>query len=701
MKSSKPPYIKSSSIADCGPSCLRSIIAWMTNADAAREVASYGFSARGTSLGEMVKVLREHRLDAEAVSATSSSLLRMKRPAIVILDNKHYVILYEFANGFVRLLDPSDGYIKISEKEFSQRYSGSAILVRAPSSSVERPQGNTSSDQLTLRSVFGLFDNLFPPAAQIFGLMTIGQMMLLASPLILKMVIDRVLPSGDFELLWYLSALLGALTIFGVFITLIRQRSQLNLSTEAALKITDSAVAKLLSLPLDWFDRRSVGDILSRVQSVGPIQQLITQNLAQTVLDTTFIILVLLLMIWLSPMLAIISIIALSLMIMFRIIFVKFERREEETAIVLRAHEQSLLIESVQGIPTIKASNAEIVRHSVWRETLEKSASANVKVSRIRFWNEAFQGLISGLENVVVIVLATISILRGELTIGVLFAYLAYKAQFISKGVAISGQIAALKMLGLHLERLSEITSVKSVPLSGFERSRSIAFSDLVLKDISFSYGRGHEPVFERLNFSISKGDWIIITGPTGLGKTTLLKVCLGLLEATDGAIVVDGRSATSDDLRLLRECASFVLQGDYVFSGKIGDVICGFEPKRDLDRMRTAAESAVLLDEIERMPMKFDTEVGEGGSLLSGGQRQRLQIARALYREPELLLLDEASSHLDPETEQNLFANLRKLPISVLAIAHRMETISFFGKRYQMTKSGLVERALKGKPRS
>jgi len=329
----------------------------------------------------------------------------------------------------------------------------------------------------------------------------------------------------------------------------------------------------------------------------------------------------------------------------------------------------------VRAIQTIKIFNREADRESLWLIKQAAVVNADIRLGRARIQFAAMNHAIFGAESIVTVYLAAMLALDNIMTIGMIFAFMSYKANFTSKAAHLIEMAIEFRLLDLHLERISDIAMN---PLErGHDRSldyvRPIQ-GEIELKDVCFRYAESERFVLEKINFKVEKGKFITIMGPSGGGKTTLLKIMLGLLEPTSGQVLIDGIPLQTIGVRAYREQVAAVMQDDTLLSGSIADNICFFDSEFNHERMVMCAEMADIHDEIMAMPMAYNSLIGDMGSSLSGGQKQRVLLARALYKNPKILFLDEGTAHLDVEREKHINARLRRLSITRVSVAHRPE---------------------------
>ena len=351
--------------------------------------------------------------------------------------------------------------------------------------------------------------------------------------------------------------------------------------------------------------------------------------------------------------------------------------REEETIHAL-AKEQTNFIETARAIQSIKLFGREIDRESLWQTRFADTVNRKADLTRMQASLRIANDLIQGASNILVIYLGARLCIAGEMTIGMLFAFMSYRQQFIDKTTSLIETSIKYRMLDLHLGRIADIALADRE--AGLDHEPMVCHSvngRVELRDISFRYADTETEVVSRVNLSVEPGEFVAITGPSGGGKTTLLKIMLGLLRPGNGQVLVDDLPLDRVGVGVFRAQVGVVMQEDHLLTGSIAENITLFDPQIDVAWLRQCAAIAGIDAEIMAMPMNYNTLVGDLGTGLSGGQRQRLLLARALYRRPRILFMDEGTSHLDLAKEREVNAALRELQITRVIIAHRPETIA------------------------
>jgi ATP-binding cassette subfamily B protein RaxB len=435
---------------------------------------------------------------------------------------------------------------------------------------------------------------------------------------------------------------------------------------------------------MDYFAKRHMGDVVSRFGSLATIRELLTTGLVAVVIDGLMALITLVVMFFYDIKLTFIVIGVVVLYALLRFALYRPLRLLTEESIVTSAKENSHFMESVRAIQTIKLFERESDRQNQWQNKLADSMNKDIQISR---WNIGFNTankLLFGIENIIVIYFAAIAVTESLLSVGMLYAFINYKTRFITSMDNLIGKWIEFRMLELHFARLADIVFTKTDSLMG--QSQDIqSFSDsqnpdqhisgkLEGRNLAFAYSEIDAPVFEKLNFTIEAGETVAIIGPSGGGKSTLLKCMMGLMTPTDGSLLVDDKPV--QQINRYRSQIAGVLQDDQLLSGSIAENIACFSSTMDIERVVLCAHLACIHDEVMQMAMQYNTLVGDMGNSLSGGQKQRIVMARALYRQPKILFMDEATSHLDTKNEAAINQHIKELAVTRIIVAHRPETI-------------------------
>jgi ATP-binding cassette, subfamily B, bacterial CvaB/MchF/RaxB len=426
-----------------------------------------------------------------------------------------------------------------------------------------------------------------------------------------------------------------------------------------SFQVVGNLVHHLMRLPAEFFEKRHIGDIMSRLGSVQPIQDAITRGVVASIIDGLMAIVAAAILFFYSAVLAFVVLASVLLFLSFMLLLYPTYRARLEEEILAKAKESTLLMETVRAATTIKLQGREAERESHWRNRYAEVINAGVPVGKFQITQNFLQQAITGLQTVIVTYLAARMILRGEgFSIGMLFAFLSFRQTFTDRALGLIIQTVQFRLLGLHLERLSDI--VTAIPDVRADNVPALEMRGAVLlSGISFRYSAADPFILEQINLEIAPGDFVAIAGPSGSGKTTLLKLLLGLHQPVSGSIWLDGHRATPGLWRAWRAHVGVVMQDDKLLSGTLADNIAFFDPDLQMARVVAAAKAARVHDDIMRSPMQYLSLVGDMGTILSAGQRQRVLLARALYRQPRLIVFDEGTANLDEETEEMIWDRL------------------------------------------
>ncbi len=690
------PLVLQTEASECGLACLAMVAShWRHRIDLTHLRRRFPISLKGATLQVVVHMARALGLHSRTLRLELAQLDKLKTPCVLHWDMTHFVVLKEVRKGSIVIHDPAVGVRRVAMGEVSKHFTGIALELSPgpgfqPQSEVQR---------FSLRSLVGHVTGLKRGLAQLLLVGVALQVCALVAPFYLQWLVDEALVADDRDLITVLGIGFLLLVVMQTVIGAVRSWMTTVLSTNMNFQWFGNAFAHLMRLPLSFFEKRHLGDIVSRFGSIQAIQHLLTTQFVEAVIDGLLVSGTAIVMLAYSPRLTLVSAIAVIIYALLRWSLFHRLRTATSEQIILAAKQQSYFMESARGAQSIRLFDRAEERRSSWMNLLADQFNADVRIARLTISHQTANALLFNAERIIVIWMAALAVLDHRFSVGMLFAFLSYKDQFSQRISALIDKLFDFRMLRLHGERVADIV------LAEPEEDRYEPTGDgreldasIELREVSFRYADGEPWVLQGLNLSIPAGQCIAITGASGCGKTTLVKLLLGLLEPTEGEIRIGGMPLRRVGLANYRRLIGTVMQDDHLFAGTIADNISFFDSSASREHVEDCARMAAIDGEIAAMPMGYNTLVGDIGTGLSGGQKQRILLARALYKKPRLLCLDEATSHLDMANEQLVNAAIRRIELTRILVAHRPETIAT-AQRVVVLERGQIARDLEQAP--
>ncbi len=664
------PVIQAAEGAECGLACMAMIARFHGHdVDLNGLRQRFSISMSGATLRSLMDLADGLGFAPRALKVELDALSKVRLPAVLHWDLNHFVVLKSVTKGKAVIHDPALGVRTYSTAELSKHFTG-VVLEVTPSGYFKTIKARAP---VHLNSLWSRMVGFWPAFFQIIALSVVLQIAAFAMPFQMQLVVDEAIGRSDRDLLTVLALGFGALVIVQAGIEALRAWTLQIFGQMLTFQMVGNLFRHLIRLPSDWFEKRHVGDIMSRIGSTSAIQDVLTRGVVAALIDGVMAVVAIIILLLYSPLLTavVVGAVAINLALAFAI-FPALKARTEEQ-IIESAREQSHIMESVRAATTIKIMGREAERESAWRNLYANAINAAVSVGKFQISLTFVQALITGLQTVLVIYLGARTILAGEgFSVGMLIAFLSFRQTFTDRANALINQAIQFRFLNLHLDRLADIVTAQPEIPTDHVAPQIQTRGGMTLKGVGFRYGAADRSILNDLDMKVEPGEFLAITGPSGGGKTTLLKLMLGLQTPTVGSIDLDDQPANPALWRSWRENVGVVAQDDRLLSGTIADNIAFFDPDLDMVRVQQAAFAAQVHDDIGRMPMQYLSLVGDMGSALSGGQKQRILLARALYRRPSILVLDEGTANLDVQTEEVIADLIAQLPITRIVIAHR-----------------------------
>jgi ATP-binding cassette subfamily B protein len=679
---------------DCGAASLAMICRYHgRKVSIARIRDSVHTAIDGTSLLGIARGAESLGLAVRTAKVSNSRLDAMPLPAIVHWENNHWLVVYDVDAERVRISDPARGSRRLKRSEFESKWSGYAALFAHTDAFEDAPE--ESSRVGWLLGFVRPYRRVLLTALSL-ALLAAGAEMLI--PVLSKFIVDGVIRYDDTRLLTVLvGAMFGAL-LLTVVVTLVQRLLLSRIAVRIDGASLDMLAEKLLALPISYFHARRTGDIERRLNGMRLVRQFMVQQGVLGLASATQIVVAIAVMFAFSWRLALVYLITVPL---YAALMRFSQTRLRPTYDVLEeawGKYQSRQIDSIRGIETVKAAGAEGSLRRLLLGQFTELSHRLYRADLTAMLYEASIQLVSFLSLALFLWIGALQVLHDHLTVGEFVAFNALVVLANAPIVSVLGLWDQLQYSSILLGRLNDI--LEHEPEQGADRSvltpvKSVS-GHIRFQRMSFRYpGPASAPVLDEVDLEVQPGTRVAIIGRSGSGKTTLVKCLCGLLMPTSGAILYDGADMSGLDLRQLRRHMGFVLQENHMFDATIAENIAFGEERPDLERVMWAARLANAAEFIERLPLGYETRIGESGLLLSGGQRQRIAIARAVYHRPPVLVFDEATSALDSESERAVKENLDQLleGRTSFVIAHRLSTVRDADVILVLEKGRLVER--------
>lgn len=699
----KYQWVRQHDIKDCGAACISTVSKHYGLHIPISKIREYaGTDRNGTNVYGLIQAAEKLGFSAKGVRGNVESLEEIPLPAIahVIIDGKllHYVVILEITKkGKVIVADPGEGIIKYDIKEFNEIWTGVLVLLIPNESfqSRDEEKNTFSRFMFLLKNQQSLLIPVFLSSIliTIFGVL---------GAFYFKIVIDNIVTENLKHTLTYLSIGIIVLYIFKVLLELFRSHLILYLSRRLDIKLMFGYYKHVLSLPMNFFETRKVGEIISRFQDAAKIREALATTTLTVMIDTIMVIAGSILLYTQSSTLFFITALHVPIYIliiwMFQRSYEKINRQEMES----NAELTSYIVESLNGISTIKSYNAEKEAEFQTEKRLINLLQKFFKRFVITNSQESLKTIVELVGGVLILWVGAISILNGEMTIGQLVAYNALLVYFLDPIKNLVDLQPTLQSAFVASKRLTEILDLDLEKNDQEDKKLSpTSFHHKIrLDNITFKYGT-RQNIFNNLSFEIPIGYSVGFVGESGSGKTTIAKLLMRYYDVNEGNIYYDNYHIKDMNRTGLRNKIAYVAQESFFFSGSIFDnLVFGLNKEVTMDKIIEACILADAHEFISSLPLRYDTLLEENASNVSGGQRQRLSIARALLKEADVLILDEATSHLDSTSERKIIENLKEYragQLTTITIAHRLSTIMHCDNIFVMSKGEIVEEGKHG----
>jgi ABC-type bacteriocin/lantibiotic exporter with double-glycine peptidase domain len=686
------PVLLQMNAGECGAACLAMILNYYgrkVRVAECREVCGVGRD--GLTALTISKAARWFGLRVNGFSLEPRDFRYAPLPAIAHWEFNHFVIVERWSCKQVELVDPAIGRRTLTAAEFGAGFTGVLLALE--------PSIDFKSHRRTRKPAWRNFLGAILQTAGVVGLL--GQILVaslcllllgLALPLFTKLVVDRLLPLHMVNVMTRIGVGLVLVAAALAVATYLRTLLLLYLRSRLDRQMMLGFFEHLLSLPFRFFQQRNSGDLLMRLASNTMIRETLTNQTLSAILDSTVMAGYVAILIVRDPSFGVMVLVLGLLQVAVVVGTSRYVTQLTQRSLVAQAESQSYLVEALSGVASLKASGTEHRAMDHWSNLFTKELNTALRSGHLGAVVDTVITTLRTLSPLVLLWAGTLRVLEGRMSLGTMFALIALATAFLQPLSSLVSSAQRMQLVSAYLERIADV--VDAEPEQNFRTVHAAPrlSGQIEFKNVSFRYDPNAPLVLNNISLVIEPGQKIALVGRTGSGKSTLALLLLGLYQPTGGEILCDNIPLQRLNYRELRSQFGVVLQEPFLFSGSIRHNIAFGNPNLALGEIAEAARLAAIDEDIALMPMGFETNVAEGGSGLSGGQRQRLSLARALALKPSVLVLDEATSHLDVATERRIEENLRQLTCTRITIAHRLSTIRDADRIFVLEGGSIVE---------
>lgn len=712
------PFYQQQNLMDCGPTCIRIIAKYYGRHFSIAYLRKATHTSReGSSLLGISKGAEEIGFHTLAVKIGFDSLLNEAQlPLIAHWDQKHFVVVYKVTKTKIFVSDPGNGLITYSHAEFLTHWIGSgknadtaqgiALLVEPTPAFYEASLIEGNDEHLDNKAF--LWHYIKPHKKLMIQLVLslfVGSILLLIFPFLTQNIVDTGIYKKDIKFIWLVLIAQLMLTLGQMALELMRSWILLYVSSRINISLISDYFIKLMKLPLRYFDTRLTGDLLQRIQDHQRIESLLTNTSINAVFSLFNLLLFSVVLAYYSVTLFAVFIIGSVLYLGWIFFFLKRRKILDYKHFQQAGETNTKVFELINGMQEIKLHNAEQHKRWGWERIQVKQYKINIKSLRLEQTQNIGSKIINEVKNIVVSVLAAKLVIDGQLTLGMMLSVAYITGQLNSPILQLVNVIKSIQDAKISLERLSEIYKKEeesSIPLISSGKSAGIASTvpidhNIRLENVCFAYSELENDVLKNIDLVIPAGKVTAIVGSSGSGKTTLLKLLLRFYEPTKGRVTVGNLELGFIEMGEWRKACGVVMQEGFIFNDTIAGNIAIGEDYPDWQRLKKAANVANIKSFIDQLPLGFSTKIGMEGLGLSTGQKQRILIARAVYKNPDIVFLDEATSALDANNERQIMQNLREFyeGKTVIIIAHRLSTVKNADKIVVLEDGAIVEEGL------
>lgn len=713
------PHDLQPNIMDCGATCLRIIAKYNGRSIPISFLRQRSHTGReGASLLGISKAAEEIGFRTMAVKINFEKLQNdAPLPLIAHWNQKHFIVVYKISKTKVFVSDPGNGLLSYTHEEFLKRWIGNTanrqtedgicLLFETTPAFAEVDIPDAKEDKIDTKAF--LLHYIKPHQKlmiQILIGLVLGSTLQLGIPFLTQNIVDTGIYKKDLNFIWLVLIAQLMLTIGQMTLELMRSWILLHISSRINISLISDFFIKLMKLPIRYFDTKLSGDLMQRIQDHRRIENFLTNTSLNALFSFFTLFLYSFVLAYYNVTLFIIFLLGSSLYISWILFFLKRREKLDYKRFQQSGETNSKLIELINGMQEIKLHNAEQQKRWGWERIQVKLYKINLQSLTLEQSQAIGSKIINEIKNIFTTIVAAKLVIDGKLTLGMMLSVSYIIGQLNSPVLQLVGVIKAWQDARISLDRLTEIHQKEEENNlnKSYQKGKEIVHSpflpipethNIILEKVSFKYDELSAEVLKEINLQIPSGKVTAIVGSSGSGKTTLLKLLMRFYEPNTGNIFIERTSLSQTDMQDWRQCCGVVMQEGFIFNDTIAGNIAVGEDVPDWDKLNHAASVANIKSFVDSLPLAFNTKIGQEGIGISTGQKQRMLIARAVYKNPDVLFFDEATSALDANNEKEIMAHLKEFyqGKTVVVIAHRLSTVKDADQIVVLDSGKIVEK--------
>lgn len=680
----KVPLQLQTQTSECGVCCILMILEYLginetpTGLKANLKILEGGYNF-GLSAKSIIDGLAFYGVTAGLYKYDSNDHRMIRAPSILHWNKNHFVVFTGHNGSEIYVNDPAEGAITLEIENFEASFSKYVIEIEGVA--LSHDSSKRFSNTLTIKSLLGRTDGLYDGISLIFLFGILLQFINICFPIALQLAVDNGILVNDMMVVHQVIIFLVLLLVVQIATTYSRDKIAQHFSFGLSEQLSNKLFRYLIRLPTSFFMGRSSADLASRFKSFDNVRRFVTGSAVALLMDAIMVVGLLVAMTLYSPILALMTLCFTVLYFLWRVWSHRHILNADQERIVTATRESAYFLESVDTIPSQKAFGLEDVKESRWSDIIKNSIKSQTRLNNWQIRNKIINQFLIGIDNVSTLYITALLIDAKTFSIGMFFAFTAFKIKYSVSIERLIETLFEFRLLSVHLSRLSDITQREADFINEDSPAIVSIFNsnngakEINLVNAAFKFSQEEPFIFKNITLTIHRGESTVITGQSGIGKSTLIKCMVGLLPLSEGSVIFDGVEVSN--IRDFPCQIGVILQDDELLEGSILENISCFSKQPNRSVAMWACNQACLLEDLDKFPYGLESPVGIGGKSLSCGQRQRLLLARALYRKPSVIFLDEAFSNLNEDLEDRIDNNLKLLGITRVSVTHRSHAIS------------------------